>query len=80
MKISPVPCAVFLAAVSLGFGRIATADEVEIPAPDEVDCGEYGTSVVFATSTAAAARQAVAEEKLLFILHVSGHFEDSDFT
>ena len=43
-------------------------------------CGEFGTSVIFADSPAEAAKQALKEEKLVFILHVSGHFEESDFT
>ena len=47
---------------------------------DETVCGEYGTSVVFAASVAKAAEQAVKEEKLVFVLHVSGLFEESNFT
>jgi len=47
---------------------------------DETVCGEYGTSVIFAASVAEAAEQAVKEEKLVFVLHVSGVFEESNFT
>jgi len=47
---------------------------------DEAVCGEYGTSVVFAESPAEAARQALKQEKLVFVLHVSGLFEESEFT
>ncbi len=43
-------------------------------------CGDYGTSVTFAESPAAAAKQALKEEKLVFVLHVSGNFEASAFT
>ena len=43
-------------------------------------CGEYGTTVTFAESPAEAAKQALKEEKLVFVLHVFGLFEDSDFT
>ena len=43
-------------------------------------CGEFGTSVVFASSPAQAAKQALEEEKLVFVLHVSGLFEESNFT
>lgn len=50
------------------------------PASAEEECGEYGTSVIFADSPAEAAKQALKEEKLVFVLHVSGLFEDSDFT
>lgn len=43
-------------------------------------CGEYGTSVEFAESPAAAAKLALKQEKLVFVLHVSGVFEESDYT
>ena len=43
-------------------------------------CGEYGTSVQFVESPAEAAKQAIRAEKLVFVLHVSGHFEESAFT
>lgn len=49
------------------------------PAPDKR--GEtYGTRVLFLNSPAEAARTARKEEKLLFVLHVSGNFEESCFT
>jgi hypothetical protein len=50
-----------------------------LPADEEV-CGDYGTTVIFAESAAAAAKQALKEEKLVFVLHVSGNFETSAFT
>ena len=43
-------------------------------------CGDYGTAVTFADSPAAAAKQALKEEKLVFVLHVSGNFEVAAFT
>ena len=45
-------------------------------------CGNesYGTSVAWAGSPAEAAKKALEEEKLVFVLHVSGHFEDPRFT
>jgi hypothetical protein len=43
-------------------------------------CGDYGTSVHFEKTPSEAARKALKEEKLVMVLHVSGHFEDSDFT
>jgi hypothetical protein len=45
-------------------------------------CGTdtYGTSVEWAQSPAEAAEQAKKEEKLVFVLHVSGYFEDPKFT
>jgi hypothetical protein len=46
----------------------------------EAACGNYGTSVHFLKTPSEAARQAVKEEKLVFVLHVSGLFENPDFT
>ena len=46
----------------------------------EASCGSYGTQVKFVSTPSEAARQAKAEEKLVFVLHVSGHFEDPTFT
>jgi hypothetical protein len=43
-------------------------------------CGTYGTSVHFEATPSAAAQRALKEEKLVFVLHVSGHFEESEFT
>jgi hypothetical protein len=40
----------------------------------------YGTSVTFLNNPSEAARQARASGKLLFLLHVSGNFEESRFT
>lgn len=54
-------------------------------AQDAESCGkcgtkQYGTSVVWSGSPSEAAAKAKAEEKLVFVLHVSGHFEDPAFT
>lgn len=48
--------------------------------PKEATCGEYGTSVHFADTPADAAREAKKDEKLVMVLHVSGHFENPAFT
>ena len=53
-------------------------------APDE-SCGKcgnqsYGTSIEWAGSPSEAAAKAKTAEKLVFVLHVSGHFEDPKFT
>ena len=42
--------------------------------------GDFGTSLVFEDSPSAAARKAKKEQKLVMVLHVSGHFEDPRFT
>jgi hypothetical protein len=46
----------------------------------EASSGSYGTSVEFVKSPSEAARLAKKDQKLVFVLHVSGHFEDSTFT
>jgi hypothetical protein len=42
--------------------------------------GKYGTQVDFVDDPAAAAKKAAKDDKLLFILHIAGNFEDSGFT
>ena len=42
--------------------------------------GSCGTSVEFMDTPKEAAAEAKKQEKLVFILHVSGHFEDPRFT
>jgi hypothetical protein len=54
---------------------IAVAGAVRLPA-----CESYGTAVKFLSRPADAARQALREDKLLLVLHVSGNFEDAKFT
>ena len=43
-------------------------------------CGEYGTTVHFEDTPADAAKEAKKAEKLVMVLHVSGHFENPEFT
>jgi hypothetical protein len=58
------------------------------PAPKTIEkiektegtCGAFGTSVEFAETPQHAATQAKKEQKLVFVLHVSGNFEDPRFT
>ena len=46
----------------------------------EGTCSTFGTSVEFEDSPSDAARKAKKQEKLVFVLHVSGNFEDPRFT
>jgi hypothetical protein len=53
------------------------------PPPKPTDDKEatcHGTAVNFVNTPSEAARQAKKEEKLVFVLHVSGHFEDPTIT
>jgi hypothetical protein len=43
-------------------------------------CGRHGTAVEFVPTPTDAATQAKGEEKLVLVLHVSGHFESPEFT
>ena len=59
------------------FGAALAAAVLAGPALGEGACG---TAVEFVDSPKEAAALAKKEEKLVFILHVSGHFEDPRFT
>jgi hypothetical protein len=50
------------------------------PGEKEGSCGRFGTQVEFVDTPSEAARRAVKEQKLVFVLHVSGNFEDPRFT
>jgi hypothetical protein len=67
----------FVAAMSAA--GVATADPKSL-ASEKATCGEYGTTVHFERTPTLAAKKALKEEKLVFVLHVSGHFENSEFT
>ena len=43
-------------------------------------CGRFGTRIDFYKTPQEAAKAAVKEEKLVFVLHLSGIFEKEDFT
>ena len=46
----------------------------------ESSCSDYGTSVQFFKTPSDAATQAKKDQKLVMVLHVSGNFENPDFT
>jgi hypothetical protein len=70
----------------LALGLFALWGTAVVAAPEDqakkpqATCKTYGTSVQFDTTPAAAAKRAEAEEKLVMVLHISGLFEDPDFT
>jgi predicted outer membrane protein len=47
---------------------------------DKPSCSAHGTTIDFFDTPAEAAKQAKKEAKLVFVLHVSGNFEDPRFT
>lgn len=58
---------------------VAAAGFVPAARAGEAACG-FGTAVEFVDSPREAAALARKQEKLVFVLHVSGHFEDPQFT
>jgi hypothetical protein len=55
-----------------------SAEKSAFAKPEKDTC--HGTSIRFEDTPSAAARKAAKEQKLVFVLHVSGHFEDPRFT
>ena len=47
---------------------------------EKATCGSHGTTIDFVGSPKEASDQAKKDKKLVFVLHVSGHFEDPRFT
>lgn len=69
-------CLAHLVGLGLAFG----GDEKPTAKGDGPTCSAFGTSVDFFDTPTEAARKALKEEKLVFVLHVSGNFEDPRFT
>lgn len=59
--------------------RVALPAQPAAPEAKEADTC-HGTAVEFVDSPKEAALLAQKQEKLVFVLHVSGHFEDPRFT
>jgi len=55
------------------------ANPLQLPA-EETCKGDFGTAVKFLPTPSDAAKAASKEHKLVLVLHVSGDFEDPDFT
>jgi hypothetical protein len=71
----------------LALGVVALWGAAMVPAADEkardstpATCKGYGTSVRFDPTPSEAAKRAKQEEKLVFVLHISGIFEDPNLT
>ncbi|HEY7157039.1 MAG TPA: hypothetical protein VH575_23925 [Gemmataceae bacterium] len=68
-----VPFCLLLAAV-------VGADEPELKTEKRPPSACHGTAVDFVATPVEAAQLAKKEKKLVLVLHVSGYFEDPDFT
>jgi len=65
----------------LAFGLASASRADGVNKPDTANCkGDYGTSVHFEKSPSDAAKKALKEEKLVCVLHISGYFEEPDYT
>ena len=64
----------------LGIGSRIRMKAPSVPEVVRPPTSLLGTTVEFVDNPAAAARTAAREEKLLYVLHVSGNFEDPGFT
>ena len=73
----------WLAIALLSAGLTLPAAAADGPKPfgkDAETCGDHGTSVHFEKTPKDAAKKALKEEKLVMVLHISGLFEEPDFT
>lgn len=82
-RLSTIAVLAFIATlVAVGFSqqsRVMAKKPLFVP-DKEATCGEFGTTIEFSDSPVEAAKQALKEEKLVFVLHVSGNFETPAFT
>jgi hypothetical protein len=69
------------AVAALGLAALATGPASAAEKPlGYCETGSVGTAIDFFDSPSEAAREAKKEGKLVFVLHVSGMFEDPRFT
>jgi hypothetical protein len=69
-----------LAVVALGGTAMVPAADDKAKSPEAPTCKAYGTSVHFDATPSDSAKRAKKEEKLVFVLHISGIFEDPNLT
>jgi hypothetical protein len=50
------------------------------PGTQPATCGDHGTSVHFEKNVKDAAKKALKQEKLVLAIHISGYFEEPDYT
>ncbi len=64
----------------VGLGLVAWVGPPARAGEKAESCSTFGTSVDFVSTPSKAAEIAKKEQKLVFVLHVSGKFEDPRFT
>jgi hypothetical protein len=65
--------------LALSIGMLC-ADEAALKTEHEPKAVCHGTAIEFFSSPVVAAELAAKHNKLVMVLHVSGHFEDPNFT
>ena len=91
VSLRPLPASLLAARLRGGDGAVGAGGGDGVPPPpvpakpatcdlSKGECGTYGTTIEFRKTPQSAAARALKEEKLVFVLHVSGHFEDPRFT
>jgi hypothetical protein len=65
---------------AVGPVKVPVAPVKAVTKGEGATCGSFGTSVEFVETPSEAAQLAKKEQKLVFVLHVSGNFEDPRFT
>ena len=69
--------------IAVGFATPAWAQGLKKPGfglEPETCSGDHGTNVHFEKNVKDAAKKALKEEKLVLAIHISGYFEDADYT
>ena len=69
--------------IAAGFASPAWAQPLKKPGlglEPETCSGDHGTNVHFEKDVKTAAKKALKEEKLVLAIHISGHFEEPDYT
>jgi hypothetical protein len=72
-------CAIGLCLASVMGAAYGAEPSGKSPA-DKATCGSHGTTIDFVDTPSEAAKLAKKDGKLVFVLHVSGNFEDPRFT
>ncbi len=69
-----------LVAAGLSWGTQAYGQPAGLKGIVPETCGDHGTNVHFEKNPKDAAKKAAEKEKLVLVIHISGYFEDPDYT
>ena len=80
MRLSRILTAGALTLLLISGAPLSAGGKLKVVKDKAEACGEHGTSLHFEDSPSDAAKKALKEEKLVMVLHISGYFEDPEFT